>query len=248
MSIKIGITERGDAGIDFSWFDKLDQINGAIIISKKLSPTLIEKLIAAKDKVIFHCSCTGWGGTWLEPNNYVYPKQLDYLKELIAEGFPANHTVLRIDPIFPTAEGLQRAANVLNYIMVNKTPVTRIRISIYDEYKHAKERIITAGHDPFYNNTFTAPAEMMQSVVKLFEKYPFKIETCAEDLLSQNSEQFEATGCVSKKDLDILGLKMPENTDENRQNRSGCHCLGIKTELLTERRQCPNGCLYCYWK
>lgn len=40
--MKIGITERGDAGIDFSWFDKLMEpgrtgFDGAVLITKKLS-------------------------------------------------------------------------------------------------------------------------------------------------------------------------------------------------------------------
>ena len=36
MSIKFGITEAGDAGLDFSWSDKL--LDGNIIITKHLTP------------------------------------------------------------------------------------------------------------------------------------------------------------------------------------------------------------------
>ena len=33
----IGITERGDAAIDYSWIRKLDSVDGAILITKNVS-------------------------------------------------------------------------------------------------------------------------------------------------------------------------------------------------------------------
>lgn len=246
--MKIGITERGDAGIDFTWTQKLDSVDGAIIISKKLSPQLIDALLAAQKPVVFHCSCTGWGGSWLEPNNPDYVTQLENLRELVNKGFPADNIVLRIDPIFPSPEGMARVCNVLNYVTVHNVPVKRFRISVYDEYKHAKERIIASGHDAFYNGSFYANHDMMQFVIFTLTKYPFVFETCAEDMLSQNSNSFIQTGCVSAKDIELMGLTLPDDISENLQNRNGCHCLGVKTELLENRKRCPNGCLYCYWK
>jgi len=46
--------------------------------------------------------------------------------------------------------------------------------------------------------------------------------------------------------LDILGIVT--ETEEGGFQRKGCMCLKGKTELLTEKRICPSGCLYCYWK
>lgn len=60
--------------------------------------------------------------------------------------------------------------------------------------------------------------------------------------------RFVARGCVSKADLDILGLPVPAGITSNPQNRTGCHCLSIKGELLDHRAPCPNKCIYCYWK
>lgn len=38
--MKIGITERGDPSIDFTWTKKLDKVDGAILITKNLTGQL----------------------------------------------------------------------------------------------------------------------------------------------------------------------------------------------------------------
>lgn len=30
--------------------------------------------------------------------------------------------------------------------------------------------------------------------------------------------------------------------------RKGCLCPSNKYELLKNKKQCPHGCLYCYWR
>ena len=119
--MKIGITERGDAGCDLSWYEKLDSVDGAIIITKKLSDGVIERLLNVSKPVILHCTCTGLGGTWLEPNVYDYKTQLNQLIKLIDKGFDKNRVVLRIDPIIPTDFGIEAACNVIDYIEKNNT-------------------------------------------------------------------------------------------------------------------------------
>ena len=67
--MKFGITEAGDAGLDFSWADKL--LDGNIIITKHLTTKntqLLKLLIENQDKIILHATCTGFGGTKMEPN------------------------------------------------------------------------------------------------------------------------------------------------------------------------------------
>lgn len=246
--MKIGITERGDAGIDFSWHQNLSTVDGAIIITKKMSDRFNELMLSASKPVILHCDCTGWGGTWLEPNIHDYKTQLAYLKKLIDAGFPSNRIVLRIDPIIPTEEGIRRACDVLDYVISENIPISRIRCSIYDEYNHVKDRLRAIGKEPFYNGTFYAPLSMMDDVITAFSNYPFTFETCAEDMVAARSDKFIAVGCVSLTDFNLMGLEPPTSMHENGQNRRGCHCLTNKTELLSRRAQCPNGCLYCYWK
>lgn len=116
---RIGFTERGDGGLDLSWVKKVEkgEVDGAIIVTKNLTDKLTRELLrlnAAGYKVGLHLSCTGWGGTWLEPNVPACEGQLDRLARLIEAGFPARRTVLRIDPIIPTDEGLAAVRRVLD--------------------------------------------------------------------------------------------------------------------------------------
>lgn len=247
--MKIGITERGDAGLDLSWYDKLTTVDGCILITKNLTDAFIQKVLQTDmSKIIIHATCTGWGHTWLEPNVPSYKWQLNQLIKLIDLGFPANHIVLRIDPIVPTDEGLMALRNVLDYTLAHNIPISRIRISILDEYPHVRERLAKLGRSPFYGQ-FTAPTNMIDNAIAVMEQYPmFKFETCAEDHLMQKSNAFINKGCVSKTDLDLMNISMPADTSENGQNRTGCHCLKNKMEILTRREQCPHGCIYCYWK
>ena len=250
----IGITERGDAGIDLSWFGKVENgnYNGAILITKNISPIFSEKILSMKKPAILHCTCTGWGHSWLEPCSPVFTNQIDALNSLIKAGFPAERCVLRIDPILPTEEGIDKVRMVLDYA-ASKLPMEniRIRISVLDEYKHVRERFINSGHRPVYGGSFYAPWEMKRNVIKMLtEEYPYFYETCAEDWMHEwKPERFSSRqGCLSTKDLDILGFSYPEEISQNMQQRTGCHCLEYKRELLAGRNICPNGCLYCYWK
>lgn len=45
--MKIGITERGDAGIDLSWYEKLSLVDGTILITKNITSGLKYKLMQA---------------------------------------------------------------------------------------------------------------------------------------------------------------------------------------------------------
>ena len=247
--MRIGFTERGDAGVDFSWSRKLDGVDGAVIITKKLSPEFNRLLLQASRPCVLHCTCTGMGGSWLAPNVPAPEAQLDLLKSLLDAGFPPERAVLRIDPIIPSPEGLTAAGRVLQALAERKIPVSRIRFSVYDEYPHVRERLAAAGRDPFYQGRFYASEAQMRQVADLLRKYPYTYESCAEDWAARlDSERFVARGCLSHKDLQVLGLDTSGEFGENRQQRTGCHCLGCKVELLSCRHRCPNQCLYCYWK
>jgi hypothetical protein len=250
--MKIGITERGDAGINLAWKNKLVCVDGAILITKNITDQFIEAVITAYDKnkhLIVHCTCTGLGHTIIEPNVPNYKTQLQQLNKLIERGFPKTNCVLRIDPIFPTPKGLNKVKDVMDKATeLNLLPCMRVRISVLDEYRHVKERFRTAGFEPLYDG-FTAPAEMMNAVVQTLTPFDTVFECCAEPMLTKlNPDKFITTGCVSKTDLNIMGIPLDPNIYLNPQNRNGCACLSCKTELLTERKQCPHKCLYCFWK
>lgn len=263
--MKIGITERGDASIDYQWKGKLPSVDGAILITKNLTDQFIDTVIKCYengDKLIVHTTCTGWGRTDFEPNVPDYKTQLHQLKKLIKKGFPADHCVLRIDPIFPTLSGLNRVMEVIHEFQKQKTGIKRIRISVYDEYHHVKERLKAAGYRPCYGENFHASPKQMESVANALRQFSYctyshhgqvtmrnQFETCAEDLLVKRyPHSFKQVGCVSNKDIELMGLEPVLNKEENGQQRTGCHCLTCKTELLTNKYRCPNQCIYCYWK
>lgn len=238
--MKFGITEAGDAGLDLSWVDKL--YDGNIIITKHLTNEnvkLIEALLANKDKIILHVTCTGFGGSKMEPN-VPQPKEVyESVKNLIQLGFPVSHIVLRTDPIIPTKQGIAHAVNVWN--MFKDSGITRVRYSIIDMYKHTAERIMKAyGRVPFEG--FRAPQHMIDDVLANIDNFrdTYQFEACAENLPDR-------VGCISKKDYEILGLDT-STIKEGGFQRSTCACCAGKTELLTNKKRCPSGCLYCYWR
>ena len=248
--MKIGITERGDAGINLAWVAKINQVDGLVLITKNITETFalnVLDLYSKGYKIIVHCTCTGYGHSELEPNVPDYKTQLNSLKNMIDRGFPADHCVLRIDPIFPSERGLNRVRDVLHYFMSLNTGVTRIRISLVDEYKHVKERYRQRGWNPLYGNNFYPSYEQKKLVADVLNQYSFLYELCAEDEFLKMLNNGQIIGCISSKDLHIMGIPTEAMTI-NPQNRKGCHCLSCKTELLTDRKPCPHGCVYCFWR
>jgi hypothetical protein len=252
--MKIGITEWGDAGIDLRWTEKVDKVDGMILITKNLNPVFQTKVLEYHRSgvpIIIHCTCTGWGHTSFEPCVPDYRKQLNWLKDLIDNGFPAEQIVLRIDPIFPSEAGLNRILEMLAYFQSLKLPENKIRyrMSVVDEYAHVKARYKEQGFIPLYGTELYANESQMALVGDTLSKLPYTFGTCAEDkLATKYPDTFKIKGCISKEDLEILGLQYDPTLFENPQNRSMCHCLSCKTEILTPRKACPHRCIYCFWK
>lgn len=251
--MKIGITERGDAGRDLRWTCSINhpEIDGAILITKSITPEFIRAVMDCKKPTIVHCTCTGYGGTVLEPGAPFPSVQLDSLKCLVQAGFPANNIVLRVDPIFPSDKGLAKAKTVLDAYAAMQIN-NRVRISIVDEYPHVRQRYAERGWKPLYGGGFYPNEEQIIKTAQLLSQYPmFNFETCAEHKLAQVGQSIGVNigevGCVSNIDLSLMGLSTI-NTTVNPQKRSGCLCLSIKTELLTDRKPCANSCVYCFWK
>jgi DNA repair photolyase len=228
--MSIGITERGDAGLDFSWQERAKQCDGVILITKHLSPHFIEE--AAKVNCIVHATITGHGSTVIEPNVKPWHQSAGLFRQLVKR-IGAARVVLRIDPIIPSR--WQTAHEIYRALHMNAKNKTRVRISFLDNYPHVKARFTAAGivPEPYY---FHAPLTQRKTIAALFPD----AEICGEP-------GFECSGCISEKDLIILGIQ-DHNNGTGRYQRPECMCLSLKKELLSHRRQCPNRCLYCYWK
>ena len=221
--MKIGITERGDAGIDFSWIGA--KVDGMILITKKLSHQFIAA--AARENAIVHATITGLGGTIIEPNVMPPGEAYEHFEDLVNE-IGKERVVLRIDPIVPSRkEAAEKVFKDLRHFG------TRVRISFMDNYTHVRGRFrrVKADLEPY---DFHAPLAERIKMAKFFEG----AEICGEPNMI-------CSGCVSQRDLGILGLESGNGT---KGQRLACCCLAEKTELLTSRKQCPHGCLYCYWK
>ncbi len=235
----VGITERGDAGINLhQWlkvYKETKNLDFVIAITKAPSILLANyKLLPTN--LIIHATITGWGGTTMEPNVKPWQNEVDaYLKLVKLLG--ANKVVLRIDPIIPTAEGIE-IAQYLSTIYCEG----RLRISILDLYKHAYSRM-TIDKVPFLPNLLALYGKDLHLNQNLrtfiLNKFP-NAEICGEP-------GFKSIGCVSSKDYEALGLPTPLNQALAKQ-RASCSCLSQKVELLSNKKQCHHGCLYCYWR
>lgn len=253
--LHIGITERGDAGLDLSWVNTISSksVNGAVLITKNITPGFRKAVLQMHNQgfpLIIHAGCTGWGHSFMEPHVPTTESQLYALMQLIDEGFPADHCVVRIDPIIPSDEGIQRVRYVLD--MLNAHPEyfknIRIRMSIIDDYAHVKARFRVAGHDTIYpGNTMFPNSQLCRRVSDTLAAYPYTFESCAEPYLF--GKNIEARGCISDRDLHIMGFSDEDIASLKAESyqRKQCRCLNCKTELLSQRFRCPHQCLYCFW-
>lgn len=227
---RIGFTERGDAGLDLSWYPRRSEFDGLVLITKRLSKEFILK--ASNSNSLIHATITGWGGTPIEPNVKTLAESSVLFQEAV-EVLGAERVVLRIDPIIPTPEGVFRAEAVFKKLHTDLEKKTRVRISFLDNYPHVKTRFIAAGIQPL-PYSFHAPLWQRQALLR---KFP-GAEVCGEPGL-------QCSGCLSAKDLEVLGLRQTTGQGMQRQT---CHCLASKTEVFSTRSPCAHGCLYCYWK
>lgn len=238
---RCGITEAGEIAFNLSAFDNLYDCN--IIITKRLTDKLIDKLVENKDKIILHLTCTGYGSTILEPFVPTVEQTHEKFLRLIEKGFPIRQVVLRIDPCIPTEKGKQTMINVIESFKNDN--IMRVRFSILDMYKHVKERFVDKGL-PIPYDTFHAPLKDRMEMYDILKAYGstfnFDVEACGEPGI-------DSISCLSQKDIDILGLTDKITLIGNKEQRKSCHCPANKTELLRGKpHRCENSCLYCFWK
>lgn len=247
---KIGITEAGDAGLDLSWGEKLDQVDGAVLITKNISLDFISAVLNHKDKLIIHATFTGYGSTILEPCVPSSRDEYRAIMDLVESGFPKERIVIRVDPIIPTLKGTRTALSAIETFM--DRGFSRYRISVIDMYPHVRNRFKQADLPLPYNDGFSPDDKQLgyvDAMIKIAKTHwksqhnePLRIEACAEPRLSEPI----ICGCVSDYDLALLGLH-DDTVDSIGYQRKNCMCYSGKTELLQNRCQCPHGCLYCYW-
>lgn len=223
--MKIGITERGDAGLDLSWLKA--KVDGVVAITKA-PQNLVE--ISLPDNVVVHCTITGLGATPIEPNVASTAITLPAYYELV-EKYGSERVVLRVDPILPIEPWVHNAIDVIECAR------GRVRISFIDAYRHTRSRLATVG----VSLPWTGLHADLSVRIKLWEIFG-RPEVCAEPGM------VECTGCISPRDVAAMGLDVSRLSGHTCSQRQLCRCVAEKTEVLTQRGRCPHGCLYCYWK
>jgi len=235
--MKIGITERGDAALNYKEaLDRADKlsVNGIVLITK--DPTkLLDQIIEKPPKIpyIVHCTITGFGGTELEPNVPHFSKSLVAYRRFISRIGP-QRTVLRVDPII-----LQDLSKETLALVLINCSLGRTRISFLDSYSHIKSRLVKRKiKDLVLFPTLHYPVLLRRNFLNKLDGKP--VEVCGEPNLV-------SIGCVSTTDINALGLDSTITTSTSRQ-RADCNCLAVKTELLNNKHPCHHNCSYCYWK
>lgn len=238
---RVGITEAGEVAFNLDVFERLYKAN--IIITKRLTDKLIDKLIEHKDKIILHLTCTGWGGTEIEPMVPTVEQTYDKFCKLIDGGFPVEQVVLRVDPIIPTTVGIEKVQSVFD--LFKDSDIKRLRYSVLDMYNHVKDRFNDLSIKLPYDS-FHAPMDVRIKVFNFVDGFcrerNIDLEVCGEP-------GFNSLSCVSQKDIDILGLTDEIELIGSAEQRKSCGCPANKSELLRKKPQrCSNKCLYCFWK
>lgn len=259
--VQIGITERGDAALNTGWKKWVENWQPAILITKNVIKLIEEnKQLLLNGNVIIHATITGLGGTQWEPNVPYYKNILEFLEKQIKYDFPKERLVIRCDPIIipfidPDLEVYKNynyksvITEILNFAIDNNL---RYRISFFDYYPHVRERIKDLPQNLAIEKLNQMQPELhaniilRQSFLDMVKDYissrggKTEVEICGEPGLP-------CTGCLSKKDLDIFGIKLDEDPETGVQ-RPACACLGLKRELLNNKHPCKHNCVYCYWK
>lgn len=257
----VGVTETADPGLHWKSLKKLHRSN--VIITKHLeNDEFKEWLLEHQNCIILHATITGWGGTEVEPGVQPWDEQLEHLMKLISMGFDPKHIVLRVDPIIPTSDGFSRAIEVIHkYALLydneaNRGPV-RVRTSMIDCYYHIRRKLKNVGIDTSLitdDKGFTVKEELFHKlndyICILRKDYPhLEFEACTEKMLTS----CEQIGCVSQKDIDILGLTDVVKLEGKTHQRQGCLCPNNKIQLTgtywdIAKQKCESKCAYCYLK
>jgi len=230
----IGITEAGDAGLDWSWQPRLysGSIDGAVLITK--APHMLPEM---PGNVVIHATITGLGATYVEPGVAPLEITIPAYKELVRR-YGGDRVVLRVDPIIPTTTGIQLAMNVI------EQAESRVRISILDAYPHIIPRLSSKGAESvakIYKGQLHAPLDLRKIILAEAVKRTHRIEVCGEPGLP-------CSGCISVVDLSAMGIAVPDGNLGRANQRPACLCIAAKTELLKKKKQCRHACLYCYWR
>jgi DNA repair photolyase len=244
---QIGITENTDAAYSIDWNRwALEKREPTVLITKNIKKLLEDYPgIENQSNIIFHATITGYGGSFIEPGIPKPTETLATLKDIKLK----DRIVVRIDPIIPVQESIERSIQV--FTIAKDMGYERFRISCLDLYPHVLKRLEKytllhydlktiydwdMAHSGGEHQAYMVHANYVLRK-RIFDAFP-GADLCGEP-------GFKCSGCVSRTDLELFGIE-PEARYVKNDQREFCNCLGIKKELC-HSHDCPGKCIYCYW-
>lgn len=247
---RIGVTQKCDAAIDQSWNTKAPSMDGVILFTRNPDQNGFSfKSRNLQTPHIVHIRLSGWEGTDLEPGGMSLKDKLAWVQKYIRDGFDQKHLVLNFDPVIPNGNGIAKLASAIKACMdAGLLPGTRARLSVLKEYGCIKEQLKAIGKKPFYPDFRVFPnSQELNGLTKNLKNRGIRFEICACDgLLQKSSHLFIKRSCVSRLDLELMGLDTSSlNGYYPTRRPDGCRCLP-KTEL--SQQSCGNKCVCCPYK
>jgi len=252
---KVGITNFGEPGEDFSWVNHLNAVKFAVVVSKSANREFEDILLDNRDKIIYHAVCTGLNGTILEKDVPSVKEKFEHLNRLANFGFPISQMVLRIDPLFPAQwikmidktmeiDYIQKLSSILQ--MAEQIGIRRVRYSYLNVYDFVLADLWKISHDftiqPGWKPLYSQEIQLDKI------NGNFEFEACAEYFVPPHHQ----VPCISDKDLKALKIDLTHALTFkgiSKASDPACRCPMNKLELFTRGDfKCAYDCIYCYWK
>ena len=243
-----GFTNNGDPSLNFSWLDNINSVDGIVVMSKGVGERFEDALVENSGKIIYHATCTGLGGTRLEPNVPPVSEKFSHIGRLLKKGFPVSHIVLRVDPLMPLSwTDALNGALCIDYVgTLKKTLDSACALGIRRvKYSHLKvtktiEKALKSVCAEFAYSAYDSFADLSSLNPSL------SYEACC----SSSSDQSQCVGCISDIDTEILGMKREFKLQRSKNLDTVCQCPDNRLEMLFNGNKfdCSFGCVYCYLK
>lgn len=192
MGYRIGIADSAETKL--TWTTRMDDADGVVAIVRSITPEFRSKAVEHKEKLIIHIICP-------EDLADIHPL-CEQMSGLVADGFPKQRVVVRMDIPLSPDEGISQAYSAIEAFMASG--FSRFRIS-------------TAGAKSFLQDgaSMTVQLAKIDEMLRKVRKSWAYLGKPAGDLRlesEKDSSLKETTkcGCPSRYDLMLLGLAPAE--------------------------------------
>lgn len=217
----------------------LRQGHKVVLYTKNLTDELIKLVSSYEEQTVVHVTITGWGSTWVEPGVPASIINLEQVNKLLST-YPLERTTIRVDPIIPSFEGVNKAAEILSKLPAD----LRVISSVLQIYKHSEmlisllnlnesEFTVNSGRSRYVNK------ETAQKIFNYLLNIKANISLCGHPYKIEGTEH---DGCINETTLKLLNEEKYTKTSQ----RPGCLCKAKKTQLLSYADRCTHRCVYCY--